>query len=144
MLLVFKGVQHVLPSWTRLTNQTSLYDVSHYIFANLEKNVGYDSTAVTISKDTKQKDRLICQTLNGNQTFTFTFESNHIYKTINKINSSGKNPLYVSDCLVENWSLTQIDDKSLRIDLQLQQKGYKVTLTRIIRCLNGRIITDAI
>lgn len=110
----------------------------------LEKNVGYDSTAVTISKDTKQKDRLICQTLNGNQTFTFTFESNHIYKTINKINSSGKNPLYVSDCLVENWSLTQIDDKSLRIDLQLQQKGYKVTLTRIINCLNGRIITDAV
>lgn len=142
MLLVFKGVQHVLPSWTRLTNQTSLYDVSHYIFANLEKNVGYEATSTTISKDAKHNDRLSCQTNQGDLSYIFSLENKYIYKTTKKATTSGKNPLYVSDCLVEGWKLSKINNKMLLVELTLRKNNRQETLTKVINCINGSIIIN--
>ncbi len=109
----------------------------------MEKNVSYDAAIVTISKDTRKNDRLICQTTNGNQSFTFTCENKHIYKTITKTSTSGKNPLYVSDCNINSWHLTKLDDNTLKVELNMQQKGEQIKLTKIINCLNGRIEVDA-
>ncbi len=109
----------------------------------LEKNVGYESTNVSLSKDLSNQDMLICQTVQGNQSFTFTCESKHIYKTITKGSSSGKNPLYISDCLVEGWSWEKLNNKQFYVQLTLAQEGKRCTIARIITCLNGDLSNEA-
>lgn len=143
ILLVFKGIEHILPSWERLTTQTSIYDVSHYMFSILEKNVGYEASLISISKDQKHKDKLICQTNQGNLTYTFSLENQYIYKTTKKANTSGKNPLYVSDCLIDDWKLAKLDDNLLLIELTLHKNNRRESLTKVIKCLNGSIINES-
>lgn len=142
MLLVFKSIEHILPSWNKLTVQTNLYDVSHYIFGILEKNIGYEATIVSITKDTKNNAKLTCQTNQGNLSYVFSLENNYIYKTTKKANTSGKNPLYVSDCLVEDWKLFPINENTLLVELTLHKDNRSETSTKVISCINGRIIDE--
>ncbi len=109
----------------------------------LEKNIGYDAKLIIIGKDFQNNNKLSCQTTSGNQSFVFTYEKNHIYKTINKVDSSGKNPLYVSDCSVVHWKTTKLNDQDIKIELVLQQKGIETKLEKVIHCLNGRIEESA-
>lgn len=143
LTMIIRGLSQVLPTWNKIYYQTNLYNAGHYMLSILEKNISYDASIITIGKDLKDNDRLICQTTNGNQSFTFTCENKHIYKTIIKTNTSGKNPLYVSDCYINSWQLTRLDANTLKVELNLQQKGEQIKLIKIINCLNGRIEVDA-
>lgn len=144
LTMLIKGLSQVLPTWNKIYYQTNLYNAGHYMLSIMEKNISYDSTIITISKDTQKNDRLICQTTNGNQSFTFTCENKHIYKTITKAKTYGKNPLYISDCYINSWKLTKLDDTTIKVTLNLQQKDEQIKLTKIISCLNGRVEMDAI
>lgn len=143
LTMIVKGLSQVLPTWNKIYYKTNLYNAGHYMLSILEKNISYDATIIIIGKDIQNNDRLICQTINGNQSFAFTCENKHIYKTTNKITTSGKNPLYVSDCNINSWQLTKLGDHTLKIELNLQQKDEQLKLTKIINCLNGRIEMDA-
>lgn len=143
LTMLIRGLSQVLPTWNKIYYQTNLYNTGHYMLSIMEKNISYDATIITISKDIKNNDRLICQTINGNQSYTFTCENKYIYKTITKTTTSGKNPLYISDCYINSWRLTKLDDSTLKVELDLQQKEEHIKLTKIINCLNGRIELDA-
>lgn len=143
LTMVIRGLSQVLPTWNKIYCKTNLYNAGHYMLSIMEKNISYDASIITISKDTRKNDRLICQTTNGNHSFTFTCENKHIYKTITKATTSGKNPLYVSDCYINSWKLTKLDESLLKVELNLQQKDEEIKLIKIINCLNGRIEIDA-
>lgn len=143
LTMIINGLSQVLPTWNKIYYKTNLYNAGHYMLSILEKNICYDATNIIISKDTRKNDRLICHTTNGNQIFTFTCENKHLYKTITKSSTSGKTPLYVSDCYINSWHLTRLDTNTLKIELNLQQKDEEIKLTQIINCLNGRIEIDA-
>lgn len=140
--MLLKGLQLLLPSWTKITQQTSIYNTGHYILNILEKNVGYDAVSITIGKDNKGMQKLFCQTTNGNQSFSFTCENKRIHKTITKGSSSGTNPLYTSSCLVEKWTLQKISNNKLLVELDLKQDRESCKLTRLITCLNGSVVYE--
>ena len=138
-VFVFRGFGQMLSSWDNLSTKTNLHDVSHYIISIMEKNITYDSSLVTIARDSKSIDTLVCQTVHGNMLYTFSCENERIYKAIQKASTVGKNPLYVSDCKVDSWHISKINDHLLGIELSLSQKQYNIKVTRYIYCMNGRI-----
>lgn len=142
-VMLFRGLQLLLPSWTKVSQQTSLYNTGHYILSILDKNMGYDGLSINISKDSKGMPKIICQTNNGNQSFSFTCENKRISKTITKGSSSGTNPLYTSNCLVEEWSLTKLSENKLLVELKLRQEKESCKLSRIITCMNGSITYES-
>lgn len=141
--LIVRSLGQIVFSWTNLSNQTSLFDVGHYMLGTLEKNLAYESALITISKDGSNNAKLTCQTIQGNLVYIFTYEHKHIYKTIRKANGSGKNPLYVSACEVINWQVIQLSEQELLVEITLQQGNKQSKVSRIFYCLNGRIETDA-
>lgn len=142
-LMLLKGLQLLLPSWTKIIQQTSLYNTGHYILNILDKNIGYDAVSITISRDSKGMPKILCQTTNGNQSFSFTCENKRIHKTITKGSSSGTNPLYTSSCLVEEWSINKLSNNQLLVELTLKQDKESCQLSRRITCLNGSIIHES-
>lgn len=143
IMLVIRSLGQVFPIWTILAEQTSLYDISHYIFTAIEKNAAYDSQQITITKDYSKNPKLICRTIQGDLSYTFTLEAKHLYKTTQKANSTGKNPLYVSECEVNSWQLRKISDHKLLIELNLTRKGQHISVYRVVDCINGSVIDDS-
>ena len=133
----------LMPSWNKLTNRTTLYDVGHYMLVMLEKNVTHDAQLVTVSKDNYGVDKLTCQTTRGRLTYIFTWQKQGLYKTIQKASTSGTNPLYVSDCAVKGWRLTPVGEQQLLIEITLQKAETKATVSRLLYCINGRVQQDA-
>lgn len=142
-VMLFRGLQLLLPSWTKISQQTSLYNTGHYILSILDKNIGYDALNITLSKDSKGMPKIVCQTNNGNQSFSFTCDNKRISKTITKGSSSGTNPLYTSNCLVEEWSLYKLSNNQLLVELTLKQDKQSCKLSRIITCMNGSIVYES-
>lgn len=140
--LVLRSWGQVFPIWTSLARQTSLYDVSHYIFTAIEKNTAYDSQQITITKDYNNNPKLVCQTVQGNLSYIFTLENKHIYKTTQKSASSGKNPVYVSECEITNWQIRRISEHELLIELTLAKDGFRINTSHLLYCLNGSVVDD--
>lgn len=138
--MLFQSFALILPKWEKLVNLVQLYDTSHYTFSILEKNLGYDSLTVAIVQDEKNRPQLSCQALQGNLSYIFSYENNYLYKTIHKSSTSGKNPLYVSNCLVENWKITKLGEQNVLIEISFKKQTTKLTVQRIIHCLNGRVL----
>jgi len=141
--LLSQGFNQIFPIWNKLTSKTSLFDVGHYMTEMLEKNIAYDAGLITITKDTKNRDKLICKTVEGDLTYTFYCDNQRIYKTISRTGSSGTNPLYVSDCKVLSWRLTRISEKQLLVEIELQQNTTVDKISRLFYCLNGWVETNA-
>ncbi len=139
LTLLCQGTGQLLPASTRLRAQLSLYDVGHYMLSILEKNLVYEGALITVARDSRGKDKLICQTVHSSLSYVYTLEGKRLYKTINKASSSGKNPLFVSTCYIADWSVQKIGSREIAVELLLEQGKHQCQLRRIFSCLNGRV-----
>jgi len=138
--LILRSFMQIIPSWSKVYQQTALLDVGHYIMEIMEKNIVYETSSATISKDSSNKDKLVCQTVYGDLIYTFSCEKNYIYKTTTKASTSGKNPLYVSSCKVLDWHLQKLRKNELLVEITLEQDNKQVNIRRIFSLINGSII----
>lgn len=109
----------------------------------VEKDVGYESTQITIRKDTKGFALLECKNISGNKTITICIEDVRLIKKIKSGNGTGSNALYVNDCIVEEWNVEQVDTKNVKVSFWLKKNANRKFFKQIIHCYNGEVINNA-
>lgn len=133
----------LLKSWQLLQQQNQLYEAKDYMFSQLEYELGQNTSLITLDQGRTQ---LNCQSLRQQRQLTFGRElvNNHygLYMTIRNNKGSSKQPLFLTDCQLNAWWLEALDEKHLRIELELSHGKRQQRFCRVLTLINGRIIHE--
>lgn len=132
-------VKHV----DRLQGQLKLVQAERYILTILQHDLGYNTSAITIDINDGQHMKLICANIAKDRTLTFSNEKVNgiygLYKITKTVQSSGKNPAFLPDCVLQSFTAQAISTKDLDIKGTLKYKNYYRSFKYTLHCLNGTI-----
>lgn len=139
---LYKDFTTVLNGLYKVNTDIQLYEAARYMLADLEKDLAYESTVVTIRKDSRGNKVLQCQTIYAGKQYIYTYENNGLYKQTDTLLTKGKNPLFIPACQVQQWQVRRLADSVLEIKFVLVREGRVKNFTQTIRLLNGVVVDE--
>lgn len=136
---VFGGqIIKLFTSWRNMQTDVEIFDAGRYMLTKLERELCLDAVEVFVTAD----NRLQIQTKQGAKQVVVRYNGERmgLYQDTTTNDGTGTNPLFIRDCLVDNWSVKKIDDKKIFVEFALQKNNRKKNFARIFYCLNG--LTD--
>lgn len=130
-------------TWIKLHEEMVLCDASRFMQGIIEKDIGYESTKITIRKDIKGYPILECKTIYGNKTITISKEDIRLIKKVKSGNGIGSNALYINGCSVETWNVKRVDSKNIIISFELKKNQTKRLFKQLVHCYNGEVTENA-
>lgn len=135
----------LLPLWHYLRAQHQLEDGARHLCASLEKQLGVDSAAITLSREGKFS-AAYCSHICAAKALRFYYNAPYqaIYRRTEKLllGDSGVNPACLEGFTVSQWRLRPLGDRVVALDFTLEQGGYSASFSHVIYCVNGQVTGD--
>ncbi|MCQ2381494.1 MAG: prepilin-type N-terminal cleavage/methylation domain-containing protein [Acidaminococcaceae bacterium] len=127
-------VVRLFASWRNMRTDVELFDAGRYMLTKMEREICLDAVQITVANNiidmqTKQGDRQVL--------VRYSAERKGIYQDTTTNEGTGTNPLFIRDCLVENWQVQKIDDKKISVKFDLVKNNRIKNFARNFYCLNG-------
>ena len=143
--LVCTGLGRTALSWQRLQEQLVLQQAGGYMQSLLERQLGYNATAVRI----QSTGDLELDTIMGNKKLLLYCRNGGLYLQTTTGNGKGTNPLFMAGMEVSQWQATKLSGNSLRISFTLtnaqgglRSKGAQRQWEQIYYCYNGEVFDE--
>lgn len=144
-VMLGSAVSRLLPLWQELQARRQLQDAARYIFINMERELGVNSTAIALSRSGGYP-LADCQSIGAAKTVRFYYNTSYqgIYKRTTKLlkGNSGVNPACLPGYTVENWRLRRLGDNAVCLQFALRRDTYRGSFSHVIYCVNGRVSGD--
>lgn len=121
----------------KAVNYTQLYSVERYMLSDMEKDLGYESTRIILSRDYRGNTVIKAQSVYAGKQLMYTFENRGLYKTTQTLGTKGKNPLYIPGYNISEWQAERISERSLLLRFTLSKDTDTIICDKHIYCLNG-------
>lgn len=121
-------------SWQNMQIDVQLFDAGRYMLTKMEREISLNAVKIYV-----QDNKIQMQTKQGSKEIVIRYndEVAGLYQDTTTNLGTGTNPLFIRDCLVDNWQVAKIEDKKLRVTFDLTKAGRRKTFARIFYVLNG-------
>jgi len=135
----------------KIYDDVELNRVAGAVIATVESEIMYDSVNVSIQEN-NYGSRIVCQDMGPNRTVVFycsniagtlTEVRGGVYKSTQIAGKAeGVNPLSAPTISVKRFCVEKIDERTLRLELELkiETTGRSKTFIEVIRLCNGYVI----
>lgn len=139
---LYGNFYQLIQGWQKMFLDMQLRDAGRYMSSILEKDLCYEGRLLTLTVDGRGRPKLICQTGHAGKIYTYTWENTSFYKSTKTTNTTGKNPLFVPDCVVKDVQMTKVGESFLKINFALEKQGRRQNFEQVYHCFNGMVIYE--